>query len=1551
MNDAKTIATLQGAGFSNEEIGAHIQPDVSTLRSAGFTDEEIGDHFGLLKAQPLDPAPLQKYATEKMTEAAGFKSASPEFNPSEGPETEFTFAQAMESFFDNKVDAVVAGGQASILGMVLRDSMPDKILPENASTVDRILSQSAMIASDIPFYWAGFALTAPAGGPTPFGVAIGVGGSFALPAGIREVLVNAYTNGKIDTGQEFWEVLSAAMIETYKGFVTGTAVGAVGPAAGAATAARIGLRGIAPVAATVASRTAEVAAMVSVQSALEAEQSILEGRMPSVPDLRDFTDAGAVIMTLALGKRLGRMGKHATRSMLNTYRTTGKTPGKVIEDAESNPTIKEDIASTNHNETPRAYKEVRPGTPEEVVASVDAKLGKKTADVLRGKDKQQSGKIETVSGESFSKISKKELNSTGDDNLSPWLEADGSVVHTGGDHLSLPIARGFGGGREHSLATGSLRATFHTQGSNAADKPFVLLHMFEGQSLTLEQFKTVKEFVDATGAKVELGIQKGTSDTKNPTFNEVGLEGLPVATAAPPPGGGKPKLSDPPVFPKEKPSLATLPETADALALWHIREGRDPGKLDPRRVSAWEEMGLVRRKRDGTLEVTREGGEELSFWIDRASSVPEPDPEVQRMMDVSGHSEVDIIENLSALESVKKHISFGGEKGPRKTLRQHWNSLYANWFQLQAPLGDAIRLMAEGAPIPLVENAAKLAQLEAGVTGVAQSWLEFATRSFETNERIGRPLKEILKPLEGDLDTFAAYLVARRAVEVGTMKKKVKNAAGETVEVEVSKSGIDIELAGRAVAEGRAKYEAIANEVVEFQGHVLAWLRDSGVLTPEAHDLMRAAGKEYVPLYRVFEEGSEITSKGQGRHAKNPIFRLRGSDLTIVDPLESIIKNTYLYIAVAARNQIGLQLTNLAERSGHGEIAKKIKQVQRPIGVKKNEIQRAIKKWADGKELTEPEAKLLESFAETEFTVFRPNGMRPGDNQIAVFNKGQKSIWEIDPEVYRTFAAGNGPTNTLLWRIMTAPARTMRAGTVLNPGFGVTNPIRDQFTAFLISENKLRLFIDAASGLASVARKDTAFQDWMAAGGAGASLVSLDRLYLRKGMQEMLNSRIRNTARNVVRNPIEMLRILSEFSESMTRVGEFKRAGGVGAGKEQMLKAALDSRNVSLDFAQMGTQAMVVNKIIPFFAANLNGDAALVRAFRDHPVRSMAKVTVSITIPSVLLHLHHRDKEWYKALNQWEKDIFWVFKVGGTDAYGDGTVWRIPKPHQLGIIFGTGAEHIVDMMMDDDPQAFDDFQSSIISATNPWSVPSFASPVIESYSNHKFFFDTPLVPGYAEPLLPAYRQTPYTLELSKWIARTLDEFGVGNNRFTSPIAIENFVTAWSGGLGRHVMRGLDAVLRKLPDGAGGTILEDTVRPSGQWIADTPFLRAFYIRTPSMSTQQIQDFYSRYQDRAEVLNTLKSKVSSGDARSVQELRDRFGDTAFINDDDTYNSMNEFASLSRKTAHPLFPGTADEKQQLIDKYAMSMHKMAVIGIRKLDAIEEKQKEITESLERMK
>jgi hypothetical protein len=842
-------------------------------------------------------------------------------------------------------------------------------------------------------------------------------------------------------------------------------------------------------------------------------------------------------------------------------------------------------------------------------------------------------------------------------------------------------------------------------------------------------------------------------------------------------------------------------------------------------------------------------------------------------------------EPSAAQAAILARISVG-----EKTVASHsFDALYTAAKDDLYPIASIEKKLAGGADLATAESPYKLARLTRGSAGKATQFLDYGTFDFKTYENTGPALKAILEPIKDDLSGFRAYAVARRAVEL----------EGRGIETGVPAAE------ARAVVDAGAKYAEPFAKLQTYQESLVKYLRDSGVISADAYSAMLEANKDYVPFHRLVEGGSA----GAGRGVRNPLRAIKGSTRTIVDPLESIIKNTYLYTAIAERNAASAALGKLIEANPETAADLGISRVpasMRPIEVSAEELARAG---------VDAEA----------FTIFRPNALRPAPDQIRYFENGKPVTLQVPREVADAFNATDRQTANMLVSILAVPARTLRAGSVLTPDFMLRNVIRDQLTAFSFSKNGYIPVWDLLSGALSLAKKDAAFQDWLKSGGANSTMVALDRQYLQQHIFQLdAETGIASRAWNVAKSPLEVLRITSELFENATRLGEFKKA--VREGKAGIQAAGFESREVTLDFQRIGAQARGLNMIAAFMNAGLEGLDRTARAFKDAPIATTAKVATGITLPSVLLWYANnstpeRQKRW-REIENWERDLFWIVMT-------DEHTYRIPKPFEVGVIFGSLPERMLDKFAADKPAAMKDFMSTLGQAFGVNVLPTAAVPLLEQTTGHSFFTGNPLIPSRMENLLPEYQSHEYSTQLSRAVGHIVGAFpGLHDKSIASPVVIDNYIRGWTGSLGIYIEQALDASLRK------ANVLPDPPQPLAT-LADIPVVKAFIVRYPSASAQSVQDFYEAYTERKRVYDTFQYLVKNGDPEAALMEAD-LAPNAFVQMEGIHQSIGAINSAIRAVYKSPDMSPSD-KRQIIDALYGQMIELARAGNQAMAAVD--------------
>jgi len=737
-----------------------------------------------------------------------------------------------------------------------------------------------------------------------------------------------------------------------------------------------------------------------------------------------------------------------------------------------------------------------------------------------------------------------------------------------------------------------------------------------------------------------------------------------------------------------------------------------------------------------------------------------------------------------------------GERQPRKMTLDR---LYAATVDELHPLKRAVEGITGGKAAAVDKDPFQLAQLFRGWTGKAQTMLRHGIVD-ENYNKIGKSFDEIVRPISTQLDDFRAYIVARRANELH----------GRKIATGIAQADVDETL--RTLH--KPKFDTAFRDIVQYQNSVLDQLIDTGVLSRNAANAMRAANADFVPFYRLVESGGKGMSKGGFANLASPVRRIHGAEATLIDPLESIIKNTYVITNIAERNRVGKALVELAERHhGAGAWVEKVKAPMQATTFELGEVKKQMR--SAGIDLSGVD---LDQVA----TIFRPRAHLDGkDNIVTVFRNGNTEFYQLEPELYRAMLSLDLESSGMLINLLSYPARMLRAGATLTPEFMVRNPIRDQFTAYINSKYGFKPVVDTLRGLFSAIRKDDLYWKWQASGGAHGALVSLDRDYLQGSLRDLLKRSMADKTLNIVTRPIDTLRALSEFTEQATRLGEFrqglKHEGLTGAG---IKKAALASRDVSLDFARVGTATRDVNRIVAFFNAQVQGMDKMARVWRENPGRSTLRAMTSITLPSVILYSVNRNDPRYQELPQWQKDMFWIIPTAER-------LYRIPKPFELGMLFGSVPERVLQWIDTEDPRALDGLTSRLLAGLTPTVLPTALVPVIESYANVSLFTGSPIVPHREQDLLARYQYGPETPHIAKKIGQALD---------VSPRHVQNVVRGYTGGLGRYAMDAADWGLE-----AVGAV--DPVPSPAKDEAHRPLIRAFVAPTFGPGAASIERLYS------------------------------------------------------------------------------------------------------------
>jgi hypothetical protein len=784
------------------------------------------------------------------------------------------------------------------------------------------------------------------------------------------------------------------------------------------------------------------------------------------------------------------------------------------------------------------------------------------------------------------------------------------------------------------------------------------------------------------------------------------------------------------------------------------------------------------------------------------------------------------------------------------------------------PLLQGEKSINDGKPLKIEDSVYVSARLTRGIPGIVKHFFEKGTLRSDGTVR-GKPLREVLKPIEKDKQGFRSYIMAKRALRL--LERGI----------DWKKTGIKatVEDAKKVVAEFAEKFEPVRKELEEYRNATIDYMVEAGVISKESAEAFRATNEDYIPFYRIVEEEA-ARGPGKGLKVHNPIRQLKGSELLLVDPIESIIRDTRTFIELAERNKVALEFIRSAEgREGGFELAKRVEKPIKKVEVGPEEMQKYLDEFGiDGQANSIP------------LTVFRSEKIQLADNHIQVFENGKRVVYEVSEGVARAMRALDRESVSVWAKIQAPFAAALRAGATMMPDFMLRNAIRDQFSASTLSKGYIP-FANMVDGFFSRIRKDQHYWDWQKSGGAAAEMVAMDRDYISKNVWKLDDKTgFMSRTWNVVKSPLELLQVGSEIIENSTRLGEYKRVAKGSSDPKVRKKAAYISREATLDFARVGAKTRAWNMITAFFNAQVQGLDRTARAAKEDPAGFAARTAAAITLPSVLLWWANKDDKRVQNLPRWQKDLFWIIPVdkwedaderdalaapeylrrqeGGKWQINRGNIYRVPKPFEVGLIFGSVVERGLDLALKEDPRAFKDFGDSLLEAFTPSIMPTGLSPVVEQVTNHSFFRDRPLMPGHLEGIAPEYQYNEYTSETGKILGQFVGAIGLGDigpddAKLRSPIVVENYIRAWTGTSGGYALQLADMLLTK------AKVVEDVPRATKP-LADYPIIKAFMIRYPSANLNNIQDFDEKYRANQRMIETVEHLRNTGDFKNWQKV---------------------------------------------------------------------------------
>lgn len=590
---------------------------------------------------------------------------------------------------------------------------------------------------------------------------------------------------------------------------------------------------------------------------------------------------------------------------------------------------------------------------------------------------------------------------------------------------------------------------------------------------------------------------------------------------------------------------------------------------------------------------------------------------------------------------------------------------------------------------------------------------------------------------ENAYDALGNYLIAMRTEE---LEKHYHDAYARS-------AGFDEEGTREIIQNTPESIKKIAQMYWDINTNIVNILQQQGLISKDLAGKLRKY-KHYCPMYRDMSDGITdmdemigtigVFNKGGGyANVSNGIKRIEGGGKRpILDPITSLSQMAVSMISKCERNDVAKTFVKLGQDfSGLGDVV----------------VRDPTLKHAD-----------------------------PTAFAFAVWQNGEQVVYRTTPEIYDALTNNDAQTNRFTIKMASSIAQTLRTGATISPSFIVRNLLRDTMSATVNSKTGFYLpFVDNVRGAWKLHFDKEFSAEYHASGASMSTYMRADADSSRDLTKELLGHKydsypvIVKQVRQLISYAWHKYEKFGNLIEDSTRAGEFRRARKQGLSIDQAGQLA---REITLDFSRHGKKGQMINKYVPFFNATIQGTDKFIRTFKDNPMRAILNTVIWIILPSLGLWAINHDDDWYKELDENTKYTNWAIPLPG------GTHLLIPKPQEVGILFGSGIEAVLNQMTGTDPHGMKEWARQYAEAMTPSLYPAVVRPLIEWMTNYSFWTGRNLVPASLQKAPSEMQFTSYTSELAKslgdtWLAKSIK---------LSPIAIDNWISGWFGSAGRFI---------------------------------------------------------------------------------------------------------------------------------------------------------------------
>lgn len=948
-----------------------------------------------------------------------------------------------------------------------------------------------------------------------------------------------------------------------------------------------------------------------------------------------------------------------------------------------------------------------------------------------------------------------------------------------------------------------------------------------------------------------------------------------------------------------------------AAAHDHQRAGLSPS------IHSRSAVDLVtpRNSLDGGYKLGKDGTPELGdlrMRVARQKGTPEQEDSMARTM-ATPHEDMSLGDRARAWLA---HLKQQGWEGAREA----WHSNLQGWLDAGNQIKRIEHSVFGGFLADAAESPYKMYNLAKNSHAVMAAVMKLGVPEYRDGafqpKAGNKGVFEIFRPLyehqsgKSLMPLWEFYASARRASRL----INERNINGELREKNFTQEDIN---RGIALEHQYPEFKRVADDFDAFNKQLLDLAVDRGALGADEAAAWKA--HFYVPFMRAVEdiELAKAPKNRKGSATSNQKIysrRLTGSEVKVESVFENILANTSYIIDRTYRQEFMNRLRDM----GDGVVLHKVPMASRAVHVTNEELARALWKggilsgapthgaqsspnmtphWA-----TAEVDKMSDAQKKQWTTIFERVAPRDPD-VVPIMTDGKMNYYRVsDPLLLRTIGAMGHDSFGKMIGVLSSAKNAVTWGVTKDPGFMVATWFRDTLINWVGSHTPITPFVDNMKGALASIKDDPLTNQLMMAGVGVAPHYETQGTSVRKTLERKFG---KATVIGTVHNAMDFYNRIGTAAEASSRLAIaasiLKRGGS-------MAEAAYQAQDI-LNYSMRGdyTAARALAATAPFWNAGMQGLYRFMRGagIANAKAGDTSQLTSFMLRGSALLGAtlaniwRNNDDPRYNRLSDDDKDRYWHFFIGDQH-------FKLPKPFEAGVIFGTMPERIVQRLIGNDTTK-DTAKAFLTMVTEEMRLnflPQIVRQGVEQWANRDTSSWRQIVPAGTADQLPQDQFSPYTSWTAKAIAGAVPEKLPWLN---SPQRVEHLTRALAGTMGVYALQGADwlARLSGVAPGAPSTRLQDM-----------PVVKRFYGGDSETGDRsKYEDKLYDLHDTAEAtFNSFNEALKRGDTDRAEELSKR---PAFQNRKDLdamSRSVSQIRSVEKQIMQNPFLGPQEKREQL-------------------------------------